>query len=522
MTTTPRLRALDGALTATAMQCMLTQHTNGSWVSPPSSRIPETALACFALSRVGDNDSLAAVARARSWLFHHPPVRNGLTHPVNELVEQALWSLAVDDAQPVELRHPALVGAVLKDPEELRWFRVVQALALHRDRPIRGGLSVDALRRALRNDAVDEEPAGGLSAGSDRHTESLALYVLLEFPSEQNESALAAAQRLISAQSADDDFGRNPLSTSLAFLAMDFTARGGPAWQRCRTQLLRGQRPDGTWRHPASDVRDTASTVRVFREDPAFTTHALPAAVAFLCASQNDDGGWPARRGTDSDCGTTAQVLSALAGLGVPDLVIRRALGYLERRRTPQGLWSCHVAGDSDEPYEETVAQVVSALRHYRRPDTPPTERARAWLLDERLRLGHPEPGRYRGDAYAVFRTVEALGWSEPAVASIVRRLAGLQNRDGGWAYEEGGPSASGPTGLALAALGAAGILDEESWATGTDYLVSGQRADGTWADEGQIASPHPLPLACPALTRAFTAMGLRAARGFCGERVAA
>lgn len=316
---------------------------------------------------------------------------------MNELVEQALWSLAVDDAQPVELRHPALVGAVLKDPEELRWFRVVQALALHRDRPIRGGLSVDALRRALRNDAVDEEPAGGLSAGSDRHTESLALYVLLEFPSEQNESALAAAQRLISAQSADDDFGRNPLSTSLAFLAMDFTARGGPAWQRCRTQLLRGQRPDGTWRHPASDVRDTASTVRVFREDPAFTTHALPAAVAFLCASQNDDGGWPARRGTDSDCGTTAQVLSALAGLGVPDLVIRRALGYLERRRTPQGLWSCHVAGDSDEPYEETVAQVVSALRHYRRPDTPPTERARAWLLDERLRLGHPEPGRYRG-----------------------------------------------------------------------------------------------------------------------------
>lgn len=131
---------------------------------------------------------------------------------MNELVEQALWSLAVDDAQPVELRHPALVGAVLKDSEEMRWFGVVQALALHRDRPIRGGLSVDALRRALRNHPVDEEPAGGVSAGSYRRPGSPDLYVVLEFLSEGQESALAAAQRLALAQSADDDFGRNPLS----------------------------------------------------------------------------------------------------------------------------------------------------------------------------------------------------------------------------------------------------------------------------------------------------------------------
>lgn len=54
MTTTPRLLSLDGTLAATAMQCVLTQHANGSWVSPPSSQIPETALACFALSPVGD------------------------------------------------------------------------------------------------------------------------------------------------------------------------------------------------------------------------------------------------------------------------------------------------------------------------------------------------------------------------------------------------------------------------------------------------------------------------------------
>jgi squalene-hopene/tetraprenyl-beta-curcumene cyclase len=81
------------------------------------------------------------------------------------------------------------------------------------------------------------------------------------------------------------------------------------------------------------------------------------------------------------------------------------------------------------------------------------------------------------------------------AVRRAVRWLESVQNEDGGWgedcrSYDDAswsgrGASTASQTAWALLALEAAGERRSEAVGRGVEWLVRGQRADGTW-DEPQ------------------------------------
>ena len=178
-------------------------------------------------------------------------------------------------------------------------------------------------------------------------------------------SARQAARRVADEQSPSGDFFANPVTTALAALALQAAAPGTAAARRCAEYLLTSQLPDGTWRFSTSDVWDTSLTVRAFHGAPAFDRHGLPAAVAFLVAAQNPDGGWPYRLGVESDNDTTAAVLIALDGAsGAPGTTIRAGLRHLVRQQTADGLWRTWQSA-GDPPVDDVVAHVVTALARH-------------------------------------------------------------------------------------------------------------------------------------------------------------
>ncbi|MGW3690120.1 hypothetical protein [Streptomyces sp. NPDC005125] len=507
LVTANRVRQLDTALAATVMHTLLTQNDNGSWSARPAPRTAETAIACFALAWSGDRDvhSKGAVARARSWLFSHPVRQTGSR--LAYTVESALWSLAVDDGATVEL------GAVQSDPaDEAHLVDLVQVLALYGDRPIDGGKTLQALRRSFQQAYGDGESD---PLGNRGHAVSLAAASLLDMPLTEGQPSWQAIDRLISIQSVDGSFGEDVMAAGLAFLALGASAPDSDAWRRCRDHLMAAQQTDGTWLRGSTDVLDTALTLRAFRDNPAFDEHALPAAVAFLRSEQNTDGGWPARRGDASDTGVTALVLTSLTGLLLPDRIVTRAFGFLESRQTLEGLWS---AGPwkAELPCEETVAHVVAALRRYPLAHSIRGERARSWLRELDVDMLIPalsrREGRFLGLPYATFRTADALGWSTPESQAAAGTLAHLQNPDGGWPCWPGGHSGPATTGLSLAVLEGAGVLTDNQWATGLDYLI-GNLGDGRWKTGFDVATPRPLPSRSQTITQALAAAGLHAAQ---------
>ncbi|MEU8528537.1 prenyltransferase/squalene oxidase repeat-containing protein [Streptomyces sp. NPDC048629] len=504
--TANRVRQLDSAVAAAAMHCLLTQQDNGSWTGRAVPRTAETAMACFALSWAGDMNTRGTVARSRAWLFGRPVRHDGET--LAETVDSVLWSLAVDDGAPIDL---SAARALAIHPEESRLLDVVQMLALYGDRPIQGGRTLQDLRRSFQEAYQETTPNRPTSRS---RVESLAMAVLLDMPLSEDEPAWQAVDRLISAQSPDGSFAGDVMTTALGLLALGAAAKDSDAWRRCRDHLVAAQHADGVWLREPSDVLETALTLRAFRADPAFAGHALPTAASFLRASQNTDGGWPARRGDESDTGVTALVLVALAGVIVPDRIVTRAFAFIESRQTAAGLWPAG-ASTAAPPCEETVAHVVAALRRYPQAHTVAYERARAWLREKDQALPAPateqRDGRFLGLPYATFRTADALGWIAPESQAAARALAQLQNFDGGWPLRPGGDSTPAATGLALAVLEQAGVLDERRWADGLDYLLTAHREDGRWEGGRETVDPRPLPTCSQAVVQAFAGQGLYA-----------
>ncbi|MGW7369011.1 hypothetical protein ACWGI8_37715 [Streptomyces sp. NPDC054841] len=491
--TTSKEQALAMAVRAAVMHCLMSQHNSGSW-NIRSPRVSDTALACIALALKRDDASNAAVARARAWLTEHGVEQ---LREFSGPVERLLWALAVDDTRPVELDIDAFEAG---SAAAVRWSRLVMAIALYSDRAVHGGPSVETLRESL-----------SVAGHNSSSLEETVAYVLTEAPTPNFEGANRAVDRLAAGDRGLAAAGsRGPIHTSLALMAQDAVAPASEAARRHRSRLLVAQQSDGTWGCSAGDVRSTALTLRALREDPAFVAHARPHALAFLLAAQNDDGGWPLSFGTESDSSTTGLVLTAFAGLELPDNVVLRGLSFLGERQTTAGLWTVPSAhGELEAACEETTSHVVAALRQYPEVSAPSAERARAWLAD-RARESSPVPHQHRGQPYAAYRTADALGWSESLGRAVALRLLRLQNNDGGWSHEDGGASTPSATGIALAALGNAGVLDPEVWQSGTDFILRSRRQDGSWSAEALIAEPRPLWLHCPAITQSFTALGLQ------------
>lgn len=287
--TANRVRRLDTAVAATAMHRLLTQRDDGSRSTRPAAHIVETATVSFALAISGDRVAKGAVARARSWLFNHPadPTASSLTN----MVESALWSLAVDDGEVIDL------GAIpVQSPEEAQLVNLIHVLAVYGDRPVHGGLTLQELRHAFQKaygDRGDEPQADSCLP------ESLAVAVLLDMRLHKDQPSWMLVEHLMSIQERDGSYASDVVVTALALLALGASARDSDAFRRCQEYLFATQRADGAWLHRPAEVLEPVPTVRSFREDSEFEEQVLPAAASFLRSSQNADGARPACDGDE-------------------------------------------------------------------------------------------------------------------------------------------------------------------------------------------------------------------------------
>ncbi len=203
------------------------------------------------------------------------------------------------------------------------------------------------------------------------------------------------------------------------------------------------------------------------------------------------------------------------------DAATRRALAWVQGMQSSDGGWGAFDADNTlalvrelpfldfgeviDEPSADVTAHTVEMLGALGLGHTPAAREGVRWLLE------HQEPdgswfGRWGiNHVYGTGAVVPGLilAGVEPAHPSIRRAVSWLerhQNDDGGWgedprSYDDPGwigrgPSTASQTAWALLALHAAGAPSPErerspALARGVAWLVSIQRADGTW-DEPQ------------------------------------
>lgn len=476
---------LDRAIGLAVRHCRDTQRPAGHWVTDPDPRVTETALACFVLSRLPDPRSGRAVDRARSWLRSHGPQDH---HLAAHLVESTLRSFALDEDTPVDLRV-----AVDDDAR----VTMLHAIAVCAGRQLLARRSFDELTDAVRQQCVAPEKTKPWT-----RLELLASYALLQHHAGQEQAARQAVAAIAARQDAVGSCCGNPITTCMAFLAMDTVCPGSGGWTAAHEYLLATQRADGTWRFCSSDVWDTTLTVRAHRRLREFATHCLPAAVDFLVAAQNPDGGWPFRRGVESGNDTTGAALLALAGQRVPSGVIEHAVTYLRDQQTEDGLWCTWQTSDYS-PAADVVAHVHAALREH--AAQLPMDRAGRWLVQQWRAAGRWSASWYRGLPYATAEIARAIA-PHPVARKAVDALAATQNPDGGWSPEPGEESLPSSTGLALSVL----HMSDDRRRRGLGYLLASQRPDGTWPGRPEMCGPRPLLTHVQTHTQAFAVMGLR------------
>jgi squalene-hopene/tetraprenyl-beta-curcumene cyclase len=250
------------------------------------------------------------------------------------------------------------------------------------------------------------------------------------------------------------------------------------------------------------DVDDTAEVVLALRSAAARAGSGVQDGIV----TGNGNGAQGGTLlGTRPERGTGVQV----------DAAIERAARWVEGMQSSDGGWGAFDADNTralvrelpfldfgeviDEPSADVTAHAVEMLAVLGRADAPAARAGVRWLIDRQESDGSWW-GRWGvNHIYGTGATVPALieagvAPSEPCIRRAVRWLEEHQNEDGGWgedprSYDERewigrGPSTPSQTAWALLALHAAGERGP-SVARGVDWLVSTQRADGTW-DEPQ------------------------------------
>jgi len=245
-------------------------------------------------------------------------------------------------------------------------------------------------------------------------------------------------------------------------------------------QVRRPQVPAGGWAFEFAndgypDTDDTAEIVlalrRVVHPDSRRLRDALDRAVVWTAGMQSKDGGWGA-----FDADNTRALTNALP--------------------------FCDFGAVIDPPSADVTAHVVEMLAAEGFADGERCRRGVTWLLDHQEQDGSWF-GRWGANhVYGTGAAVPALvaagtPRSAPQIRAAVRWLEEHQNADGGWgedlrsyrdpAWIGRGESTASQTAWALLALLAAEGSDappSEALRRGIGWLVSTQRADGTWDED--------------------------------------
>ena len=221
------------------------------------------------------------------------------------------------------------------------------------------------------------------------------------------------------------------------------------------------------------DVDDTAEVIlaldRVRLADPARRNAAEARALHWTFGMQSRGGGWAA-----FDVDNTSRLCGDLP--------------------------FCDFGEVTDPPSADVTAHVIEMLAGRPGVDRTHVERAVTWLLEEQ----EPDGSWFgRWGANYVYGTGAALPAlvaagiprGDPRIRRAVRWIEEHQNPDGGWGedlrsyvddqWRGRGDSTASQSGWALMALLAAGEHDSPATTRGIHWLVTTQRADGSW-DEPQ------------------------------------
>lgn len=498
--------AVDGSLRRALEHTLETQTAEGSWYAHPDPRMFDTGLVAYVLSRVPGPEAAAAVDRARAWLERATPQ----THArFSRLLDETPWLLLSGSGSsgasaPVDLQDPDLYSNVFR-----RKALFLYALTIHAGKEVLSPFTPERVRAQIRS---IYERSDRLRMKQWSRVDLMSVYLLLEALAPGVPRSESVRRYLEGMQSRDGSFCHNPVSSALALLALSETAPGGTAWTRCLRHLLDAQQPDGTWRFCISNVWDTALTVRAFEGHPLFESGARAKAVQFLLDAQNRDGGWGFRTDLESDNDTTSCTLLSLVGApGVDQGCIARGVAYLAARQRKDGLWNTWQSQD-DQPVEDCVAHVVSALAAYPDIHQIPLEAPYRWLVQQYDIRGEWRAGWYRSYPYAALEIGRAVGAFHPCTRAARKSLLSVQNEDGGWGEMPGEESFASPTGLALAMLLDIHPPGEPFIRSGLEYLVRTQREDGTWAGQPEVSGPRPLLYHLATNTHAFVVQGLMTA----------
>lgn len=492
--------ALEGSLRRALDHTLATQTPEGSWYVQPDARMFDTGLVAYVLSRVPGPEAAAAVDRARAWLARATPQ----THArFSRLLDETPWLLLSGSNTPVDLQDPDLYSNVFR-----RKALFLYALTLHAGKEVLSPFSPERVRAQIRS---IYERSDRLRMKQWSRVDLMSVYLLLEALTPGVQRSESVRHYLEGMQSRDGSFCHNPVSSALALLALSETAPGGTAWTRCLRHLLDAQQPDGTWRFCISNVWDTTLILRAFEEHPVFEAEARAKAVRFLLDAQNRDGGWGFRTDLESDNDTTSCALLALVGApGVDPGCIARGVAYLAARQRKDGLWNTWQSQD-DQPVEDCVAHVVSALAAFPDIHQIPLEAPYRWLVQQYEIRGRWTAGWYRSFPYAVLEVGSAVGAYHAVTRAARKSLLSVQNEDGGWGEEQGDESFASATGLALATL-----LDlhhpGEPFVRRALEVILRLEQGGTWPGRPTMYGPRPLLMHVATNTHAFTVMGLMAA----------
>ena len=139
-------------------------------------------------------------------------------------------------------------------------------------------------------------------------------------PSDFADVDLVAA--LLAAQAEDGTFGSGAFDHCLVLIALENAGADVP--EDAVAAALAAQAEDGGWAFMADSPSDTNTTaICVQALAPLGAEDAVAAALDYLAAIQNEDGGWPYQNpseyGTDSDTNSTALVVQALLAAGMAD-----------------------------------------------------------------------------------------------------------------------------------------------------------------------------------------------------------
>jgi squalene-hopene/tetraprenyl-beta-curcumene cyclase len=497
------LRAVDERLDLALQYCVDTQDERGAWEVDPDARLFDTGFVAYALSSAPDELTAPALRRAQQWLDGFPAQDHD---PMARLLDEAP-RLILRRTASIDLRSPALYGKVFQ-----RKALLLYTLGVHAGLEVLSPLSVDDVRAKVRS---IYERRNEITLKQWSRVDLVSVHVLLEHMAPDPSASISmtdAVGYLASMQADDGSFCHNPVSTAIAFLALSVVARRSRAWRRCLQYLLDAQQADGTWRFCTSGVWDTTLTIRTFHDHPRFRARALGRAVDFLVTAQNPDGGWGFRTDLESDNDTTSCVLLALRSmLGHTHSSIEAAVHYLGSCQRSDGLWNTWQS-DDDDPVDDCVAHVVSALTPFEQTRGIDLTPARMWLAN-RYREGEGwRTGWYRILPYSILEVGRSLGHGSLVLHNAVSHLVRCQNPDGGWPAEPGGKSRASATGLALAAIMDHFAPRDAIIQRGLRYLIDAQKLEGTWQGQPELYGPRPLVYHLQTNTHAFACRGLMAA----------